>query len=291
MSILLEALRKSEKNQHVRDTPTIHSAEPSGPVSEPFRKGPLVLLLVVALLVSGWFVWRQYQAPAGSYQQPVTLEATEKRAKPKPAVLEKSLDQGSASTAAESSLPGEKDSAAQAAASNFASKKSAPTQTVASNLAGRKRTPVESFEPSENNVVSTKSAEQTEPAGSSNNRLAEKPGSAATRTDPGTSQGLRKPQPEPGSNEKPAETVTEEFHPGEPAPLSYWELPDAIRADVPEIKFSVLVYAADPAARFVLINGQRLAEGDSAQPGLVVEEIQRDGVLFSYRLYRFLVER
>jgi len=60
---------------------------------------------------------------------------------------------------------------------------------------------------------------------------------------------------------------------------------------VPEIKFSVLVFAADPADRFVLINGQRLAEGDSAQPGLVVEEIQRGGVLFSYRLYRFLVKR
>jgi len=68
-------------------------------------------------------------------------------------------------------------------------------------------------------------------------------------------------------------------------------LPDAIRADVPEITFSVLVYAADPADRFVLINGQRLGEGDSLKPGLVVKEIRRDGVVFSYRLYQFLVER
>ncbi|MGB5292071.1 MAG: general secretion pathway protein GspB, partial [Lysobacterales bacterium] len=63
------------------------------------------------------------------------------------------------------------------------------------------------------------------------------------------------------------------------------------RADLPDIKFSVLVYALKPADRFVLLNGQRLGEGDTAQPGLVVKEIRRDGVVFSYRLYNFLVER
>ena len=85
-------------------------------------------------------------------------------------------------------------------------------------------------------------------------------------------------------------TVTKN-EPREPAPISYWELPDAVRADIPEIKFSVLVFAKKPADRFVLINGQRLAEGDSPQSGLVVKEIRRDGVVFSYRLYQFLVER
>ena len=85
--------------------------------------------------------------------------------------------------------------------------------------------------------------------------------------------------------------TTRQFHPDEPAPISYWELPDAIRSDVPEIKFSVLVYAADPADRFVLVNGQRLGQGDSIQPGLEVRDIRRDGVIFSYRLYQFLVER
>jgi hypothetical protein len=34
-----------------------------------------------------------------------------------------------------------------------------------------------------------------------------------------------------------------------------------------------------------------LGEGDSAQPGLEVKEIRREGVVFSYRLYQFLVER
>jgi len=75
------------------------------------------------------------------------------------------------------------------------------------------------------------------------------------------------------------------------APISFWELPDAVRDDIPELRFSVLVYADKPTDRFVLVNGQRLHEGDSYQPGLIVDEIRRDGVIFSYRLYRILVEK
>ena len=65
MSILLEALRKTEKNQHLRETPTIHTDNQPVPVSEPFPIRWLVILLVVAMLVIGWFFWRQYQQPAG----------------------------------------------------------------------------------------------------------------------------------------------------------------------------------------------------------------------------------
>ena len=145
---------------------------------------------------------------------------------------------------------------------------------------------MESFQPSENNIVSTKTAEQKNITGGEADRDTEKPASLPNRAAQNTGEAVTETTPEPASGGKPAEVKTETFHPGEPAPISYWELPDAVRAEVPEIKFSVLVYASDPAARFVLINGQRLMEGDSAQPGLVVEEIQRDGVLFSYRLYR-----
>ena len=88
-----------------------------------------------------------------------------------------------------------------------------------------------------------------------------------------------------------AAAAPEQRDPRQPAPISYWELPDAIRASVPEIKFSVLVYAKNADDRFVLINGQRLGEGDNLQSGPVVKEIRRDGVIFSYRLYQFLVER
>ena len=75
MSILLEALRKSEKNQKPPEAPDIHADDQAGRTSDSIPTGPLALLLVVALFVSGWFIWNQYRVPAGQYQPPVTLAA------------------------------------------------------------------------------------------------------------------------------------------------------------------------------------------------------------------------
>ena len=73
-------------------------------------------------------------------------------------------------------------------------------------------------------------------------------------------------------------------------PISYWELPQGVRDNLPEIKITVLVYADKPDDRFLLTNGQRMAEKDELQSGLVLDEIRRDGAIFLYRKYRFLVK-
>jgi len=253
MSILLEALRKSEKNQRPHETPTIHTDDQSGNSTETLRTIPLALLLTAALLISGWFVWNQYHAPAGSYQPPVTLQSGEVHVVPTPEVVDQRVE--AVTPEAPSIAPGPQN-----------------------------RTPVESYQPPEESTQGPAAAAPV-PATVRN--------SGVTRPDlkSAASAGNDKPASKPAQISKPSETAAQEFHPGEPEPISYWELPDAVRADVPEIKFSVLVYATNPSDRFVLINGQRLAQGDTARPGLVVKEIRRDGVVFSYRLYQFLVER
>ena len=76
-----------------------------------------------------------------------------------------------------------------------------------------------------------------------------------------------------------------------PEPIGYWELPDSVRNNLPEIKFTVLVYAGNPADRFVLVGGERLREGDRFPPDVLVQEIRRDGVVFKHKLYEFLVKR
>jgi general secretion pathway protein B len=73
-------------------------------------------------------------------------------------------------------------------------------------------------------------------------------------------------------------------------PISYWELPQGIRDDLPEIRITVLVYAEQPNDRFLLSNGQRLVEKDQLDGGLVLDEIRKDGAVFLYRNYRFLVK-
>ena len=249
MSILLEALRKSEKDQRSSEAPNIHTDDQPGPASDSIKTGPLTLLLVVALFASGWFVWQQYQPPAGSYQPPVTLKADQVRAVTVP-------------TASPEADGGE---IVQAAASD----------TVANSVAGKSRTPVESYQAAIRNISQAKPGR---PKPASNDPVKQ----LADDSDrPTTTQTANSPEP----------VTVSKNESREPAPISYWELPDAIRADIPEIKFSVLVFSKKPADRFVLVNGQRLTEGDSPQSGLVVKEIRRDGVVFSYRLYQFLVER
>ena len=255
MSILLEALRKSEKNQHLHEAPTIHSDEQSGPVSEPLNTAALVVLLVVALFASGWFVWNQYQAPEGSYQPPVTLAGDKGDAETKPVEATSQSDQGAAPAA------------------------------LAADTAGPGRTPMESYQPPvHQDAPQVTTVRET----AADNAAARRPEAKPLGSEP---DGLGEVAAAAITTGQPTETAAEPYNPGEPAPIGYWDLPDSIRALVPEIKFSVLVYAKDPADRFVLINGERMEEGDSPQSGLVVEEIRRDGVLFSYRLYRFLVER
>lgn len=52
-------------------------------------------------------------------------------------------------------------------------------------------------------------------------------------------------------------------------------------AAIPEANLNMHVYDATPSLRFVLLNGQRLREGEVSREGLRVEQILPDGVLLS----------
>jgi general secretion pathway protein B len=58
---------------------------------------------------------------------------------------------------------------------------------------------------------------------------------------------------------------------------------------VPEASLSLHVYDAQPARRFVFINGQRGIEGDTLPSGLRIEQIVPEGVVLSWSGNRFLV--
>jgi general secretion pathway protein B len=274
MSILLEALRKSEKNQHLRETPTIHTENQPVPVSEPLPIRWLVILLVVALLVIGWFIWRQYQQPAGADQSQITQEPVQAPAASSPAV---------SSTVVADKAPVQR-------VPSRTPDQAAPNPPPVSASTGQNRTPVESYQAPHSSDKTPGTAAATTAIDDSNVVIDSEAPTNGSRPTQKAANGLKEPATSAAAS-KQVETTTKEFRPGEPAPISYWELPDSVRADLPEIKFSVLVYAIKPDDRFVLMNGQRLGQGDTVQPGLVVKEIRRDGVVFNYRLYNFIVER
>jgi general secretion pathway protein B len=67
------------------------------------------------------------------------------------------------------------------------------------------------------------------------------------------------------------------------------DLPLSIQQSLPSFNISVSVYSDESDSRMIKINGQRLQEGQYLSAGLKLEEITRDGAIFSYQNYRFRV--
>ena len=71
----------------------------------------------------------------------------------------------------------------------------------------------------------------------------------------------------------------------------YYELSYAVRKDIPPFALSMHVFAADAAGRFVVVDGERKAEGDAIKDGLTVREIRPDGMVLEFRGQRFFYPR
>jgi general secretion pathway protein B len=262
MSILLDALKKSEELRQLGKAPSIHS-----PVAEPGdgRPGaphwiPLALMAVSAIAMA-WIGWQQFRVPSASAVPGVAagVQAEVPAADPE---------------------PGEGQVAGLAAGRSQQSQ----------------RTPVESFRPD------TKALRSVAVIPSD----AEDDGQPEVRTDSEVAGGIGTQADDSGAAERTAEPVLAaqdtpapgaEARPGQPGvaphvpePISYWELPQGIRDSLPEMQVSVLVYAERPEDRFVLVSGQRMVEKDEFEGGVVLEEIRRDGAVFQYRNYRFLMK-
>jgi general secretion pathway protein B len=67
------------------------------------------------------------------------------------------------------------------------------------------------------------------------------------------------------------------------------DLPPSIQQNLPAFAVSVSVYSDDPASRMVKVDGQMLQEGQYLADGVKLEEIAKDGVVFSYQNYRFRI--
>lgn len=275
MSILLEALKKSEERRQLGKAPDIHDPVDHRPEAE--RKPGFTWLPVVlvgaAMAAIFWLVWNQYRVP--------DMTAVG----PEPAVSQRpEADTPPSSPKGETRMPG-----------SAAAVQPAPSSSAA-------RTPVESFTASESGEGEQDRPGQ-DPEAERKQQLAEnfnnfsQPGPVESAEDDARAglsvpaQPVTRPPPSPAPNPGPARSAKVEpsaAGPRESEPVSYWELPQNVRDGMPEFQISVLVYAEKPADRFMLLNGRRVVEKDSVS-GVVLEEIRREGAVFSYRNYRFLV--
>ena len=282
MSILLDALRRSEEQRQLGKAPDIHASTGAGPAPRsPMRRwAPLMLIAVVAIALA-WFGWRQFQSPesedasagetAPVAAQSIATEPDAVAADPGPPAQSRSRDSAPSEVASQrtpvETLPAERGSAR------------ADSAAAANDLKPRRARVNESF-------TAFEAAQRAADGSQQSPALAAAAPSASA------------PTPELAETEKP-ELPTEQATPtarsagAEPRatePISYWALPQGIRDSLPELRITVLVYSERPQDRFVLVSGQRLVEKDQYQEGIVLEEIRREGAVFLYRNYRFLVE-
>lgn len=69
------------------------------------------------------------------------------------------------------------------------------------------------------------------------------------------------------------------------------QLPLDVRNALPPLKLSMHVYVDESGSRFVLIDGRRYAQGEAISDGLHVVEIRREGALLDFNGRRFLLAR
>lgn len=67
------------------------------------------------------------------------------------------------------------------------------------------------------------------------------------------------------------------------------ELPASVQKEVPKLSISGYSHSVEADERMAIINDRALREGDEVTAGLKVEKISTEGVVFSYRGYRFRV--
>jgi len=271
MSILLDALKRSEAQRRLGTAPSIHSGTDekhlTGDADYPWIP---YLMGVLTLVVISWFGIRQYQVPDVQHEAGQMIDAT--------------VDEMADTPAEPSDLPANDAQPVQRTMVEKLSVQSTPSDETGSGNG-------------ETKPGNTADAIERESLASRFNNYSEgddKSADAESNLQPeatATSERFVDSESAESQSDRTDDARRRGIDPYEAEPLSYWALPQSIRDDLSEIKITVMVYADLPSDRFLLVNGQRLHEKEKLSGGALLEEVRRDGAVFSYRNYRFLVEK
>ena len=244
MSLILDALRKSEAERQRGKSPGLFATTP-GVQREMFPRMKLwpVLVFLAFLLASAWVIWRGESRRAES-EQSATANAA-----PADAGVEV-VDAGA----------GNADQLEQSARPTPGAPSSAPASTTSATSNATRPQVVQSSPPA--SVGATQSLPAVAPA----------------------SPVL----PSPPLPEAAPALITDAL--AEDSLPTVAVLDSGTRASLPPLKLSMHVFGQDPAKRFAIIDGKRVAAGSLLGNG-VVEEIRRDGVVININGQRLLVPK
>lgn len=99
-------------------------------------------------------------------------------------------------------------------------------------------------------------------------------------------------EPVPLSMEGAGETANRSPVPGNAAGTDHLPglaqtLPEALRRRLPNRQLSVLSYAKDPEMRFVILNSEKINEGETSRDGLTLVTIRPEGAVLSFEGHLF----
>jgi len=277
MSILLDSLRKSETQRKFGDTPSIHSTQQYGSNVPLPKQWVAVSMIILAASVVTWFGWQQYAGPGGglssSQASGVELAVSEPE-ESAPPTTEAPPEPGP--SGADAGTPVERLS--QAAEPEASKPEVTEPATSGDAVPSSPMDRIAGFVAEDESELEEAGLDGQEMASNMEDQVAEE-------SQPGPDAETEFAEVAAAAPERRARV-----EPPDSEPLTYWQLPQSLRGDMPEFKITVLVYADTPEDRFILINGERLKEQEELETGVVLQEIRRDGAVFSYRHYRFLVK-
>lgn len=274
MSLILEALKKSEQQRRLGEAPTLGS-----PVLVARKRRnllPLFGVLIVAALAVGWWLTRTPQ------QEPDAPKTDTVAVAPAPAGQAAPAVKPAPAPHAPAARPPNANPATGAGSPPAANRTAAPATAPAKP------------------PVATAPAAQPPPATAAPKTPAgpaAAPPAASTKPPAATPPAPTKPSAE-GKPATPNATVAPTQPPAatrpapaQPALPSVWDLPYATRKDLPELALTMHVYASAPADRFVVIKGERHVEGDELGDGVALKEIRADGMVLEFKGQRFIYPR
>jgi general secretion pathway protein B len=266
MSLILEALKKSEAERQLGKAPGLTTPMPSLQRTRQGARAPLLLVAAV-IAVSGALLWWWLQpaiSPTAKLE-PVAADAATEITSPPARIPDDQATDTQASV--EMDTPGE------IAGTPPASRADGTRVAPALPIAERNRTEV--------------AATPADPEFESVER-------ESVPIDPSLPAALRADQPADDASRQ----VTDSAEPPrDPLGVASGDLvridqlPGAERDALPPLKQSMHVFAEEASTRFVLIDGRRYGEGDLISPSLRIVEIRRDGTVLEFQLRRLLLPR
>ncbi len=272
MSFILDALKKSEAERRLGQTPSLQDADQTAMISG--RKSnwvfPLLALLLVAV-VAGW-AWNQFIE-----LEPTTVE-------PNTAVVKE--------TALEVEVISEYRSPAATAKMNASRRSPIATYTPPPSA----KTSEGMALPDTGKIISINSTADSV-AGSSSAPTApiEVPQISEAEEREQRLQRLRQQRESERAEDEALVAAVESRLAAEAASTStedavrFRELSAAVRGAMPDIKVTTQVYALKPENRLAIINGKRYREGETITDGVILDEVLRRGVIVTYKQYRVLI--